>query len=327
MCKGMFRWALFIALGATTMIGCGGGEDAMEGDEVKPDAPSLKSELETIYTTVRQAFIEYDLDRARPYLNLPEGTPTPTRAQAQGMGEFLPDLAAARFIKLTEKPAQAAWYGETDLDDATSSAVVVIRFTKSASGWKLAPSPHTLSAYSKDKVDEAGLLALIAEEESLAPFPEGSEVDFPPMPGADAGSDDRPDAEVRKELEDLWAALRSAFAAGDVAAAEPLLLMTDGKSLPSSEEAKGALAMLPDLSKSAFLKLGWRRDKPQLVGYYAETDLDVEDTSTVLLIVFVRHEGRYRFAPGPVSIEGVTVEKTDRNGLLDLIETDPRLQL
>jgi hypothetical protein len=143
-----------------------------------------------------------------------------------------------------------------------------------------------------------------------------------------ASADARPEAEIRKELESIWKRIRAAFAAGHPEVAEADLLYVDGASPPSPAEAKAASKeRLPDLIRGQFLKLGWRADKPQLAGYYAETKVGDFKKSTISLIVFVRHEGRWKFAPGPAALSTVEVPKSGRPALLKLIDTDPRLAL
>jgi hypothetical protein len=262
-----------------------------------------RAELEGIWAEVRRCFSEYRLDDLKKHLDIPEGAPVPNRGQAQQFAEALPDLSRTRFLKLATEGDLAGYYAQT------------IRFRRLGSQWKLVPAPHTLSTYATDeKVDPARLMET---EATLGLNPEGS-AEIPSAPSGDPG-DTRPEAEIRKELESLWKRIRAAFAAGhpEVAAAD--LLYADG--------AAPSPAALPDLIRSQFLKLGWRADKPQLAGYYAETKVGDFKKSTVTMIVFVRHEGRWKFAPGPAAIETVEVSKTHRAGLLKLIDTDPRLKL
>ena len=279
-----------------------------------------RGELERIWAEVRSAFAEYRLDDLKKRLDIPEGAPVPNRGQAKQFADALPDLSKARFLKIAREGDVAGYYAQTG---SAGTEVTVIRFGRRGSEWRLLPAPNTLSSYSTDeKVDPA---KLIASEPSLklAPGDESS----PAAPSAEA-QDARPEIEIRKELESIWKRIRAAFAAGhpEVAAAD--LLYADGMSPPSPEEAKAAVKeRLPDLIRSQFLKLGWRGDKPQLVGYYAETKVGDFKKSTVTLIAFVHHEGRWKFTPGPASIATVEVKKSSRDALLKLIETDPQLKL
>jgi hypothetical protein len=168
--------------------------------------------------------------------------------------------------------------------------------------------------------------ALIRAQPSLALRTGGEEIPAPSA--ATEPVDSRPEPEIRRELETLWKRIRSAFASGrpDLAAGD--LLYADGAAPPSPDEAKSlSRDRLPDLVRGQFLKLAWRADKPQLVGYYAETKVGDFKKSTVSLIAFVHHEGRWKFAPGPASIESVEIPKASRAKLLELIDTDSRLRL
>jgi hypothetical protein len=136
---------------------------------------STVQELERIYTTVRRAFAEYDLDAARPYLQVPEDEPEPTREQAKMMADFLPDLEKSRFIDLVEEGDRAAYYALTSLEE-DGTEVTVVRFRHFEPGWKLVAGPHTMNSYSTDEaLDDAGIRKLMAEKEELQPFPEGAE--------------------------------------------------------------------------------------------------------------------------------------------------------
>lgn len=272
-----------------------------------------RAELERIWAEVRSAFAEYRLDDLKKHLDIPEGMPVPKRGQAKQFAEALPDLARAKFLKIASEGDLSGYYAQTG---KSGTEVTVIRFGRRGSEWRLLPAPHTMSSYSTDEaVDPA---KLIESEPSLK---------LAPAPTAEP-QDARPEAEIRKELESIWKRIRAAFAAGhpEVAAAD--LLYVDGASPPSPDEAKAALKeRLPDLIRGQFLKLGWRADKPQLAGYYAETKVGDFKKSTVSLIVFVRHEGLWKFAPGPAAISTVEVPKSGRPALLKLIDTDPRLAL
>ncbi|HEU4338811.1 MAG TPA: hypothetical protein VFS19_01980 [Planctomycetota bacterium] len=278
-----------------------------------------RTPLEKIWAEVRSSFLEYRLDDLRRILDVPVGAPAPNRAQARQFAEALPDLGRARFLKIVTVGDWAAYYGQSGRD------VFVIRFRKSGSGWKPAQAPHTLSSYSTDEKIDAE--ALISREPSLRPVP-GEPAESPAPPPAGEPQDARPEAEIRRDLVAVSRRIRDAFAAGRPERASADLLLEEGAALPSPDEAKAfARDRLPDLVRGQFLKLGWRADKPQLVGYYVETKVGTHNQSTVSLVAFVRHEGRWKFAAGPASIATVEGPKVNRAGLLKLIDSDPRLAL
>ena len=317
----LFLLAAMIALPAFS--GCSKEEDSMNQGE-------LRQELEEMYGTVRTAFENYDLDTALKYVDLPEGAPMPSRPQVQAMADFLPKLGECRFIDLVVKGNRAAYYTESELDVSERSEVTVVRFVKGEAGWRLAPAPHTISAYNGEKTDEAGLMRMIEEQESLVAFPEGDPEEVPPPSGsgeAAGESDNRKDSEVQQDLEALWCRLRTALIAGDVDAAKRDMLLDDDQQGLTAEDARRFGTSLNDLTKCRFLKLGWRRDKPEICGYYTEADVDNPEQSTIVMIVFGYKDGRWWFVPGPVSIEEAPVDKTDREGLLKEIETNPDLRL
>ncbi|MEN8149261.1 MAG: hypothetical protein ABFS86_05525 [Planctomycetota bacterium] len=130
----------------------------------------LRAELERIYGTVRQAFADYELDAARPYLDLPPDAPVPTREESEMMAQFLPDLATAAFMELRTEGTVAGYYTETGSGECE---VTVIRFLSGESGWKLAPAPHSMSSYSTDDFGPGEGAKLVEREESLALVPDG----------------------------------------------------------------------------------------------------------------------------------------------------------
>jgi hypothetical protein len=280
-----------------------------------------RAELELVWARVRAGFAEYKLDDLRALLDLPPDAPVPDRAQAKQFADALPDLSRARFLRIDVDGDLAGYYAALP---ASGTDVAVVRFRRTDAGWKPAPAPNTLSSYSTDeKVDP---VSLIAAQASLALRPDGAVAPEPPAGAAPA--DTRPEAEIRRDLETMWKRIRSAFASGrpDMAAAD--LLFVDGAQPPSADEAKAAARdFLPDLARGQFLKLGWKEGKPHLVGYYAETKVGDFKTSTVSLVVFVHHKGRWKFAPGPAAIETVQIPRAPKGKLLELIESDSRLRM
>ena len=280
-----------------------------------------RSELERLWARVRAGFAEYRLDDLRALLDIPPDAPVPDRAQAKQFADALPDLGRARFLRLEVDGDIAGYYAHIP---GAGTEVAVIRFRRAGEAWKPMPGPHTLSSYSTDKVIDPD--ALIRAQPTLALRPEGI---AGAAPAAGPGPvDPRPEAEIRRELEPMWKRIRSAFASGRPDLAAPDLLYEEGAAPPAPDEAKSlARDRLPDLARAQFLKLGWRSDKPRLVGYYAETKVGDFKKSTVSLVAFVHHEGRWKFAPGPASMESVEIAKASRAKLLELIDTDPRLRL
>jgi hypothetical protein len=319
--------AILSAVGvvAVALIGCGKGEETM-------DENALREEFTKIYATVRNAFAEFDLDQAREHLLIPPEMPEPSRAESLAMAEFLPKIDECRFLKLMVEDDRAAYYMESDLSNDSTSEVTVLRFLMHDGKWKLAPGPYTMSSCNtEEKRDEAGLLAMIEEEETLAPFPETGDAEMPPPPGGGAPEDvdNRKDAEVQKDLEALWSRLRTNLLEGNVdAALSDLLLDADGEGgKPSAEDAKRFGQGMVDLSKSRFLKLGWNHEKPRAVAYYAAVDGYEAGESKIIMLVFVYRDDRWWFEPGPRSMEEVPVPKTDKEDLLKEIETNPELRL
>ena len=104
----------------------------------------LREELAGIYGTVRTAFEQHDLDTLARHVDLPEGTPTPSREQTSAMAEFLPNLPDCRFLDFVLEGDRAAYYVESDLDNEFGSEVTVVRFFQGDEGWRLAQAPHTI---------------------------------------------------------------------------------------------------------------------------------------------------------------------------------------
>lgn len=125
----------------------------------------LPAELLSIYQRVRQALADYDLDAARPYLDVPPGEPDPTREQARMLVDFLPDLSTARYLAMRQNGARVGLYFETDRDNAQTSEVTVLRLQQVDGGYKLCRD--TFQSNSTDPVSEAELLARI-EQPDLA---------------------------------------------------------------------------------------------------------------------------------------------------------------
>jgi hypothetical protein len=250
----------------------------------------------------------------------------PNRAQAKEFAAQLPDLAACKFLKIVRDGDRAGYCAQQN-PQAKGATLFIIRFQKAGAAWKLAPAPDTLSIDSTDEtLTAAQVLKRLDTEATLKLRPSDSGEAPAPPPGEKV--DARPEPEIRKELEGVWKNIREAFAAGKPEAAAGLLVLPDGAKLPTADEAKAAAKdNLPDLVRGQFIKLGWRADKPQLVGYYGQVNVGDAKQSTIVLIVFVRKDGAWKFAPGPGSMSVVKVPNASRAAILKLIETDPRLKL
>ena len=79
-----FRTVAAICVVVAAMAGCGGEADLPGEGSVTEDA-ELRAELTRVYGAVRKALAEYDLEAAKVHLDIPAGSPTPTRAQALAM--------------------------------------------------------------------------------------------------------------------------------------------------------------------------------------------------------------------------------------------------
>lgn len=309
------------------MVAALAGTAAQQGGAM-PDA-ELKRELESLWAGLRAAVAEYRVDEIRKRLSLPEDAPAPTRAQAQQLAEALPDLAKARFLKLARDGDRAGFYARTDLDKP-GTTLTVIRFRQAGGTWQIVPGPHTLSSYSTDeKLTDAAIRKRADAEESLRLRPAEEGEAPPPAASAAKGEapDARPEAEIRKELEGVWRKIRDAFAAGKPGDAEALLLWVDGATPPSPDDARAAAKAMPDLARSRFIKLLWSVEKPHLAGYVAEVDLGNAKQTTVAIIAFVRKDGAYKIAPGPLTMEIIQLPPTGQAALKKLVETDPRFKL
>lgn len=298
-----------------------------EGKSVGDEA--LKREFEAIWGEVRKGFEEYRLDDVKKHLDVPPGAPVPNREQAKEFAAQLPDLSKCRFLKIARDGDRAGYCAQQN-PEAKGATLLIIRFQKSGAAWKLAPAPDTMSIDSTDEtLTPAQVLKRLETEATLKLRPSDPGEAPAAAPAKDGEKvDARPEAEIRKELEGVWKRLRDAFAAGKPEAAADLLVLEDGAKLPSADEAKAAAKdHLPDLVRGQFLKLGWRADKPQLVGYYAQVNVSDARQSTIVLIVFVRKDGAWKFAPGPAAMSVVKVPHAGRAAILKLIETDSRLRL
>ena len=293
-----------------------------------PDA-ELKRELESLWAGLRAAVAEYRVDDIRRRLSLPEDASAPTRAQAQQLAEALPDLAKARFLKLARDGDRAGYYARTDVDKP-GTTLTVIRFRQAGGTWQIVPGPHTLATYSTDEtLNDAAIRKRVDAEESLRLRPaEEGETPPPVAPAAKGEAPDvRPEAEIRKELESVWRKIRDAFAAGKPGDAEDVLLWVDGATPPSPDDARAAAKVLPDLARARFVKLVWGVRKPHLVGYVAEVGMGNAKQTSVALLVFVRKDGAYKIAPGPLTMEIIQLPPTGQAALKKLVETDPRFKL
>lgn len=287
---------------------------------------ALKKEFETIWDEVRKGFEEYRLDDIRKHLDIPAGAPVPNRAQAKEFAAQLPDLSTCAFLKIV-RDGDRAGYCARQNPRGQGATLFIIRFQKAGAAWNLVPVPETLSIDSTDEtLTPAQILKRLDTEATLRLRPS----DSGEVPAAAPGErgDERPEAEIRKELEGIWKKIRQSFAAGKPEDAAGLLVLEDGARLPSADEAKTiAKDHLPDLVRSQFLKLGWRADKPRLAGYYGQVNVSDAKQSTIVLIVFVRKDRAWKFAPGPASMSVVKVPHASRAAILKLIETDSRLRL
>ena len=126
----------------------------------------IREELEAMYTKVRNAMATYDLDAARPHLDVPPDQPDPSREDAARMAEMMPDISKGRFLIMQSAPGRMGLYYETNLEDESSSEVTVIRFEERGDVWGLAR--NTFNSASTDKASPAQLLGRIHSDPSLA---------------------------------------------------------------------------------------------------------------------------------------------------------------
>jgi hypothetical protein len=286
------------------------------------DDAALRTELERIYTRMRDGFATYDLDAIRASVDIPEDEPLPNRGQAQQIAAFFPDLSQGEFLKIEREGDRLGYYCLHREEDGTA-CVTVIRYREEEGGCKLVPGAHTLSSYSSD---EGTPEEWLRSQECLRVVPEGDDEPAPSAPPAPPSPDLRPEAEIRADLEAVWAGIRGAFERGKPEDALPFLAVDDPSELPPAEDAKKVLTGLPDFAEAEFLKLGFHPAKPDVVAYFASTNLDAPDRSTIDLVVFTHRDGKWVYAPGPGTMEQKTIpEKTDRAGLLRILETDPSL--
>lgn len=281
----------------------------------------LRRTLEALWAEVRKAIAEYRVDDMKRLLQAPPGMPTPTRPQAKDFLAQLPDLSTSRFLKLLREKDRAGYVARTHLDQE-GTTLTILRFRSRGEAWELVPAPETLSSLALDTaLDEAAIATEVETQPVLKLFPPG-ETMMPPPEEPEEPPDERPEPAIRKELEGIWKRLRDAFAAGKPESVTDLLLLAEGVEPPTPEQARDVAKDMPDLSRARFDKLAWHPLKPRLVGYYA-----IRPPSTVLLIVFVRKDGAYRFAPGPGAMEVVEFPPVSPDELRDLIDTEPRLEL
>lgn len=289
-------------------------------------ADELRARLESLWAEVRRALADYDVPRMKRLLHAPENMPAPPRPQAAAFLKALPDLAASRFLKIVQEKDRAGYVARTHLDQE-GTTLSILRFRRKGADWELVPAPETLSSYQTDVAfDAAGLAAEVDGQPALKLFPAGEMLGEPPPPDVEP-PDERPEADIRKELEGIWKRIRDAFAAGKPEGVEDLLLYAEGVESPTSAEAKDAAKELPDLARGRFIRLAWHPDKPRLVGYYAEIKPGNAKITTVALLVFVRKDGAYRFAPGPGALTVVELPPTSQAKLKALCAGDPRLKL
>lgn len=286
----------------------------------------LRRSLEAFWAEVRRALAEYRVDDLRRLLQAPEGMPTPTRPQAQDFLKQLPDLSTSRFLKLVREKDRAGYVARTHLEKG-GTTLTIVRFRKRGDAWELVPAPETLSSYELDTaLDDAAIAEEVETQPALKLFPAEAMEAAPPA-APEEPPDERPEAVIRKELEGIWRRIREAFAAGKPGSVAELLLYADGVEPPTPEQAREAAKEMPDLQRARFDKLVWSLPKPQLIGYCAEIRLEHAKAATVALLVFVRKDGAYRFAPGPAAVTIVEFPRVSPQELHDLIDTDPRLEL
>ncbi len=287
---------------------------------------ALRRTLEAFWAEVRLALAEYRVDDLRRLLQAPEGMPTPTRPQAQDFLKQLPDLTTSRFLKLVKEQDRAGYVARTHPEKG-GTTLTILRFRRRGEAWELVPAPETLSSFELDTpLDDAAIAEEVETQPVLRLFPPGEPL-APPPPAPEEPPDERPEPVIRKELEGIWRRIREAFAAGRPESVAPLLLYEEGAAPPTPEQAREAAKEMPDLQRARFDKLVWSLLKPQLLGYCAEIRLDPSKAATVALLVFVRKDGAYRFAPGPAAVTILEFPRVSPEELRDLIDTDPRLEL
>ena len=131
--------------------------------------PGIRDELEAIYLKVRTALVAFDLETARPYLNVPPGTPEPTREQAEALVGMMPDIEKGRYLIMKSEGDRIGLYYETDLENASTSEVSLVRFEKCDGSWGLAS--ETFHSASTDPVSPGLLLGRIATDPDFKLYP------------------------------------------------------------------------------------------------------------------------------------------------------------
>jgi hypothetical protein len=138
----------------------------------KSEDDALREELEGVWTEVRTAFAEFRLADAKRYLDVPEGSPEPTREQAAQLAEFLPDVRAGRLLHFERQGDVAAlWRVPADLGPG-ETGVVVFRFRRAGDRWKVYPAPYSSSSYSTDDPGVTREQLMERPEFRLVPGPE-----------------------------------------------------------------------------------------------------------------------------------------------------------
>ena len=281
---------------------------------------ALKAACEATWAAVRSAFADYRLDELRKHLDVPPGAPLPDRARAKQFAGQLPDLSTARFLKLLREKDRVGYAAQIDVGNP-GTTVAVVRFM--ADG-RLVPAPDTLSVYQTDEKLDPEALLFSTPSLRLFPTPGG---DAPGPPPAAEAPDARPEPLIRKELQAVWKKIREAWAAGTPEEADAVQVW-EGERRPSADEARtAARERMPDLGRSRFIKLVWSEAKPHFCGYVAEVNLGNAKKTTLALIVFVRRDGAWKFAPGPASTEGVELPPTSQAKQKQVVESDPRFRL
>jgi hypothetical protein len=254
----------------------------------------LRRRLEAHWAEVRAALAEYRVDDLRRLLRAPAEMPTPPRGAALDFLQQLPDLAKSRFLKLVEERGRAGYVARTHLEKG-GTTLTILRFEKDGADWRLVPAPETLSSFEMDaELDDAAVADEVATQPVLKLFPPTEMTDAPPPPAPTEPPDERPEAEIRKDLEALWKAER---------------------------------VRLPELARTRFVKLVWSAAKPHLVGYCAETNLGDAKATTVTMAVFLRENGAWRFEGGPAAVEVVHLPPTAHARLAAAVDAHPRLKL
>ena len=125
----------------------------------------LRRALEEAYARLRTALARRDLGAFRDLAEPAPSSPGDWEETAAGLEDSFPPPEETRFLAVREAGDWAGYYFETELGDRKYATLELLRFRRTAGGWKLSGGP--VASQVERPPDPAALLELVRDDPFL----------------------------------------------------------------------------------------------------------------------------------------------------------------